>query len=445
MSPFRLLPLAALLLASGCAYDSYAQGYAPSGSYGDGYDQQDGYDQGYGGEQGFEYAETNVPSVEVFYDRLAPYGRWIDSRHGRVWSPNVDRDWRPYTLGRWGEDRYWISDEPFGWATYHYGRWSFDARDGWLWIPGTEWAPSWVAWRDADDYAGWAPLPPGLSVSVGVGFGYGYDNYNSWYEPSWVWVPRPYLYQPRFGGRIVRWDRGRDFWGRSRWQPRPEWRGRPGNWQGHGRYDRNDRAGWNGRPGANRPVPNMWQGRPNGSGNWQGGARGERRDERPDGWQGRPRGERQDGRPDGWQGRPRGEDRKIPDNWQGRRNTGIRPDGIRQDGNQAGTRPDGNPAWQGRRGDGVASGGGNPAWQGRQGYGNRQGGVNPAAPAGVNPAARPERQGWNGGQGRGGGPAFQQRQAAPPQPAPQPQAAPPPRAEPRQSPQREIGERNRPQ
>ena len=309
MTPLRLLPLGFLLLASGCAYDSYAQGYAPPGSYDQGYAPSDGYDQGYGGNDGFGYAETNVPSVEVFYDRLAPYGRWVNSRHGRVWSPNVERSWRPYTLGRWGENRYWMSDEPFGWATYHYGRWAFDARDGWLWIPGTEWAPSWVAWRDADDYAGWAPLPPGLSVSIGVGFGYGYDNYNSWYEPSWVWVPRPYLYQPRFGGRIVHWDRGRDFWGRSHWQQRPEWRGRHGDWQGHGGHG--------------------WSGRPRGDGNWQG----------------RPHGDR-DGVTHG----------------HGRDPGNLRPDGIRQPGTQGDRRPD-QPGWQGR---GPGSVGGNPGAQMRQ-------------------------------------------------------------------------------
>ena len=65
MSPFRLLPLAALMLTAGCAYDSYAQGYAPPGAYDQGYGQE-GYGQGGG------YDEVNVPSVEVFYDQLEP-------------------------------------------------------------------------------------------------------------------------------------------------------------------------------------------------------------------------------------------------------------------------------------------------------------------------------------------------------------------------------------
>jgi hypothetical protein len=71
--------------------------------------------------------------------------------------------WRPYTDGQWALTDMgwtWMSDEPFGWATYHYGRWVLDPVYGWLWIPGDEWAPAWVSWREADDYLGWAPLAP---------------------------------------------------------------------------------------------------------------------------------------------------------------------------------------------------------------------------------------------------------------------------------------------
>jgi hypothetical protein len=31
---------------------------------------------------------------------------------------------------------------------------------GWVWVPGTRWAPAWVSWRSGDGYYGWAPLPP---------------------------------------------------------------------------------------------------------------------------------------------------------------------------------------------------------------------------------------------------------------------------------------------
>ena len=78
-----------------------------------------------------------------------------------------------------------MSDEPWGWATYHYGRWVLlEEGPGWVWVPGYEWGPAWVAWRSSDDYIGWAPLPPepffeprsGLSIGVSFNFG------PSWYN-----------------------------------------------------------------------------------------------------------------------------------------------------------------------------------------------------------------------------------------------------------------------
>ena len=100
-----------------------------------------------------------------FYEPLAPLGRWVQvENYGWCWYPSyVDSDWRPCANGywMWTEDGwYWMSDEPWAWATYHYGRWTYDSYYGWLWVPGTEWAPSWVAWREGGDYVGWAPLPP---------------------------------------------------------------------------------------------------------------------------------------------------------------------------------------------------------------------------------------------------------------------------------------------
>ena len=113
----------------------------------------------------------------VFYDRLQPYGDWVWLQGQYVWVPvNVDRQWRPYTYGRWiYTDRYgwmWASDEPFGWATYHYGSWGFSDQVGWFWVPGSRWAPAWVSWRSSDNYLAWAPLPPAydedLSINIQV-------------------------------------------------------------------------------------------------------------------------------------------------------------------------------------------------------------------------------------------------------------------------------------
>src|SRR5262245_14281099 len=70
--------------------------------------------------------------VGVFYNDLAPHGRWIESDgYGWVFVPRTTvASWRPYTRGHWAwTDQYgwlWISDEPYGWATYHYGRWYED-------------------------------------------------------------------------------------------------------------------------------------------------------------------------------------------------------------------------------------------------------------------------------------------------------------------------------
>jgi len=113
--------------------------------------------------------------VSYFYDALSPYGNWIwDDTYGWIWYPlDVPIDWRPYTDGEWiwTDDGWtWDSDYPWGWATFHYGRW-FDHPDyGWCWVPGTEWAPAWVAWREGDGWIGWAPLPPQIEWRDEGGF-----------------------------------------------------------------------------------------------------------------------------------------------------------------------------------------------------------------------------------------------------------------------------------
>ncbi|TVR06755.1 MAG: hypothetical protein EA385_14720 [Salinarimonadaceae bacterium] len=105
-------------------------------------------------------------SISVFYNQLAPHGRWIrHPAHGFVWTPrDVRPGWRPYTEGRWihtvRHGWYWQSSEPFGWATYHYGRWGYQRAYGWYWVPGTQWAPAWVVWRVGGDSIGWAPIAP---------------------------------------------------------------------------------------------------------------------------------------------------------------------------------------------------------------------------------------------------------------------------------------------
>ncbi len=110
--------------------------------------------------------DTPAGDYGMFYESLSPYGSWFETPdYGYVWQPVVVRNgsWRPYLHGRWAcTDRgwTWMSDEPFGWATYHYGRWALCRGYGWVWVPGSEWAPSWVCWRSSGNHVGWAPLPP---------------------------------------------------------------------------------------------------------------------------------------------------------------------------------------------------------------------------------------------------------------------------------------------
>lgn len=131
-------------------------------------------------------------SLNVFYDRLSPYGDWMSYKsYGRVWRPRVDRDFVPYsTNGNWVYTDYgntWVSDYDWGWAPFHYGRWTYDDYYGWIWIPDTEWAPAWVSWRSGGGYYGWAPLGPGMSINVNINI------------PllRWIFCPAQYVLSPR--------------------------------------------------------------------------------------------------------------------------------------------------------------------------------------------------------------------------------------------------------
>lgn len=123
--------------------------------------------------------EGDVQDIDVFYNALSPYGDWVyTEEYGYVWKPvGVATDWQPYSYGRWvwtEEGWYWASYYEWGWAPFHYGRWAVYGSDGWVWVPGTVWAPAWVAWRYSDAYVGWYPLWPEFVVAVGVWYEYPY-------------------------------------------------------------------------------------------------------------------------------------------------------------------------------------------------------------------------------------------------------------------------------
>ena len=120
-------------------------------------------------------AGVSINADADFYAPLATEGAWIGmGSYGRCWRPaGVSVGWRPYCSGQWiwtDCGWYWQSDEPWAWACYHYGRWIFDPAQGWLWVPGIEWAPSWVSWRVGDGYIGWAPLGPRGAILPGPQF-----------------------------------------------------------------------------------------------------------------------------------------------------------------------------------------------------------------------------------------------------------------------------------
>jgi hypothetical protein len=151
-----------------------------------------------------QIAAAPQPGAEdqPFHDELSPYGQWVyTSGPGWVWSPyNVSAGWRPYQLGHWVLTDYgwtWASDEDFGWAVYHYGRWTDDPQYGWVWVPGTEWGPAWVAWHEGNGWVGWAPLPWQVSWQAGVGLDWGGLNINVALGPSsWYFVPARAMVDP---------------------------------------------------------------------------------------------------------------------------------------------------------------------------------------------------------------------------------------------------------
>ena len=137
------------------------------------------------------------PQESYFYDDLAPYGSWVQLADGSwCWQPmvaSVNPAWLPYCdRGHWvltDEGWYWASDYSWGWAAFHYGRWSHDGRFGWVWSPGTVWAPAWVAWRNTETHSGWAALPPGARFSPNVGLfaGPGLAGFNASFGVSASW------------------------------------------------------------------------------------------------------------------------------------------------------------------------------------------------------------------------------------------------------------------
>uniref|UniRef100_UPI00404B508E DUF6600 domain-containing protein n=1 Tax=Candidatus Saccharicenans sp. TaxID=2819258 RepID=UPI00404B508E len=118
------------------------------------------------------------------------YGEWIwDDYFGYVWRPFYNDsypwgNWSPYYYGNWtylNGQLFWVPAEPWGWVPYHLGIWQWDKKKGWVWIPGSAFAPAWAVWDFYFGYYTWRPwfLYDWLYY---YGYGYGYGYWDPYYQ-----------------------------------------------------------------------------------------------------------------------------------------------------------------------------------------------------------------------------------------------------------------------
>jgi len=123
-------------------------------------------------------AQTSVPQQQVLDPAppeqvssgvravLSKYGSFVQHvSYGEVWVPTATPlGWHPYPPCQWVRTKQfgWYFDDPSDWGriVHHYGRWANDPQMGWVWAPGLEFSPGWVAWRTNANWVGWVPLPP---------------------------------------------------------------------------------------------------------------------------------------------------------------------------------------------------------------------------------------------------------------------------------------------
>jgi len=95
------------------------------------------------------------------------HGEWLwHDLYGYVWRPYLNDHrypwgtWQPYIYGSWtsyGEELFWVPGEPWGWVPYHLGIWMWDKSRGWVWLPGSIFAPAWVDWEFSFGMYCWRP------------------------------------------------------------------------------------------------------------------------------------------------------------------------------------------------------------------------------------------------------------------------------------------------
>lgn len=121
------------------------------------------------------------------------FGEWIWDRYlGYVWRPYLnDRSypgggWMPYYQGRWTSVQgqlFWVPSEAWGWVPYHLGIWIWNKKKGWLWIPGSVFAPAWVDWSFSRGLFCWRPWS--------IIDWYSYAVYQDGYFPYFIHLTHP--------------------------------------------------------------------------------------------------------------------------------------------------------------------------------------------------------------------------------------------------------------
>jgi hypothetical protein len=145
-----------------------------------------------------------LPSdLQLYGATLDRHGSWdFDVSAGWVWYPQVDVQWRPYSVGVWVHaGRYgwfWAGGDPWAWPTHHFGRWGMSSHGRWYWRPHQRWAPAWVSWAVGPGYISWCPLDwsgrPLFAAPFSVGVAVRRPRFDPW--RGWVTVP-----SRAFGGR----------------------------------------------------------------------------------------------------------------------------------------------------------------------------------------------------------------------------------------------------
>ncbi len=122
------------------------------------------------------------------------YGEWLWDRYfGYVWRPFLNDNtypggmrWMPYHHGRWtsvGGQLFWVPSERWGWVPFHLGIWMWNKNKGWIWIPGSVFAPAWVDWAYFGSNFCWRPWS--------ITDWYAYGVYNDGYFPYFAHLIHP--------------------------------------------------------------------------------------------------------------------------------------------------------------------------------------------------------------------------------------------------------------